>query len=64
MGVYPYYRQLVSMIPFAGTRPSIPEYPQIADNIRQTIYEVQFEIQDPNQALQEAMPNSAKVMGW
>ena len=47
---YPYYRQLVSMIPFAGTRPSIPEYPQIADNIRQAIYEVQFENKDPNQA--------------
>jgi multiple sugar transport system substrate-binding protein len=37
---YPYYRQLVSMIPFAGTRPSIPEYPQIADSIRKAIYEV------------------------
>lgn len=61
---YPYYRQLVSMIPFAGTRPSIPEYPQIADNIRQAIYEVQFENKDPNQALQEAALKSAKVLGW
>ncbi len=42
------------MIPFAGTRPSIPEYPQIADNIRQAIYEIQFENKAPNQALQEA----------
>ena len=49
---YPYYRQLVSMIPFAGTRPSIPEYPQIADSIRQAIYEVQFENKDPKQALE------------
>ena len=55
---YPYYRQFVSMIPFAGTRPSIPEYPQIADNIRQAIYEVQFENKDPNQALQEASSRS------
>jgi len=61
---YPYYRQLVSMIPSAGTRPSIPEYPQIADNIRQAIYEVQFENKDPNQALQEAALKSAKVLGW
>ena len=42
------------MIPFAGIRPSIPEYPQIADNIRQAIYEVQFENKDPNQVLADA----------
>jgi multiple sugar transport system substrate-binding protein len=52
------------MIPSAGTRPSIPEYPQIADNIRQAIYEVQFENKDPNQALQEAALKSAKALGW
>lgn len=61
---YPYYRQLVSMIPSAGTRPSIPEYPQIANDIRQAIYEVQFENKDPNQALQEAALKSAKALGW
>ena len=61
---YPYYRQLVSMIPFAGTRPSIPEYPQVADDIRQAIYEVQFENKDPYQALQEAAAKSANVLGW
>jgi multiple sugar transport system substrate-binding protein len=61
---YPYYRQLVSMIPFAGTRPSIPEYPQIAYNIRQAIYEVQFENKDPNQASRGAAAKSAKVLGW
>jgi multiple sugar transport system substrate-binding protein len=61
---HPYYRQLVSMIPFAGTRPSIPEYPQIADNIRQAIYEVQFENKDPKLALQEAAAKSANVLGW
>jgi multiple sugar transport system substrate-binding protein len=61
---YPYYRQLVSMIPSAGTRPSIPEYPQIADSIRQAIYEVQFENRDPDLALQKAAAKSAKVLGW
>jgi multiple sugar transport system substrate-binding protein len=61
---YPYYRQLVSMIPFAGTRPSIPEYPQIADSIRQAIYEVQFQNKDPKQALEMAALKSAKVLGW
>jgi multiple sugar transport system substrate-binding protein len=61
---YPYYRQLVSMIPSAGTRPSIPEYPQIADNIRQAIYEVQFQNKEPKQALDEAAAKSAMVLGW
>ncbi len=61
---YPYYGDLVSMIPYAGTRPSIPEYPQIADSIRQAIYEVQFQNKDPKQALDEAAARSAKVLGW
>ena len=61
---YPYYRQLVSLIPSAGTRPSIPEYPQIADNIRQAIYEVQFRNKEPKQVLDEAAAKSAMVLGW
>ena len=61
---HPYYRQLVSMIPFAGTRPSISEYPQIADNIRQAIYEVQFQNKEPKQTLYEAAAKSAIVLGW
>jgi multiple sugar transport system substrate-binding protein len=61
---YPYYRELVSAIPFAGTRPSIPEYPQIANDIRQAIYEVQFENKDPSQALAEAASKSANTLGW
>jgi len=61
---YPYYKQLVSMIPSAGTRPSIPEYPQIAYNIRQAIYEVQFENKDPKQALADAALRSTKALGW
>jgi len=61
---YPYYRELVSAIPFAGTRPSIPEYPQIANDIRQAIHEVQFENKDPRQALAEAASKSANTLGW
>jgi multiple sugar transport system substrate-binding protein len=33
--VVPYYDQLVSMIPNGGTRPSIPEYPQIAESVKE-----------------------------
>ena len=54
-------------IPKASTNKdlaSIPEYPQIADNIRQASYEVQFENKDPNQVLADAASKSAKVLGW
>jgi multiple sugar transport system substrate-binding protein len=36
----PYYEELVSLIPDARVRPSIPEYPIIADHIGQAIDEV------------------------
>jgi multiple sugar transport system substrate-binding protein len=38
----PYYEELVSMIPDANVRPSIPEDPEIADHIRQAIDEVYY----------------------
>ena len=36
----PYYDGLISMLKVAHNRPSIPEYPEIADNIRQAIEQV------------------------
>lgn len=33
----PYYDQLLSMLQLKGVRPNIPEYPQIADHIRQAL---------------------------
>ena len=52
------------MIPIGHSRPNIPEYPQIADNIREAIDEVYFGGKDPDQALDDAALNSAKVLGW
>jgi multiple sugar transport system substrate-binding protein len=52
------------MIPTAHSRPNIPEYPQIADNIRQAIDEVYHGIKDPRQALNDAAKKSAAVLGW
>jgi multiple sugar transport system substrate-binding protein len=59
----PYYDQMVSMIHVGRSRPSIPEYPAIYDNIRQALDEVYYGLKDPNQALQDAAAKSAKVLG-
>lgn len=60
----PYFEKLISMIPTAGARPSIPQYPQIAEHIRQALDEVYYGMKGPKQALDEAAAKSAKVLGW
>jgi multiple sugar transport system substrate-binding protein len=60
----PYYDELISMLKVARNRPSIPEYPQIADNIRQAIEQVYNGTKEPKQALDDAASSSAKVLGW
>jgi multiple sugar transport system substrate-binding protein len=59
----PYFDEMVSMIPQGQARPSIPEYPAIAQHIRQAINEVVHSLKDPNQALQGAAAKSAKALG-
>lgn len=60
----PYYKEMISMISIGHSRPSIPEYPQIADNIKEAIDKVYYGMKDPKQALNEATAKSAKVLGW
>ena len=60
----PYYDELISMLKVARSRPSIPEYPQIADNIRQAIEQIYNGTKEPKQALDDAAATSAKVLGW
>ena len=60
----PFFDQMISMVPKAGVRTSIAEYPAIAHDIRQAIDEVCFGLKDPNQALQEAAAKSSKALGW
>jgi multiple sugar transport system substrate-binding protein len=60
----PYFEKLISMIPTTGARPSIPQYPQIAEHIRQALDEVYYGMKGPKQALDEAAAKSAKVLGW
>jgi multiple sugar transport system substrate-binding protein len=60
----PFYDEMISMIPEGQGRPSIPEYPQMAEQIRQAIDDVYYGKKDPKQALDEAAAKSAKSLGW
>jgi multiple sugar transport system substrate-binding protein len=60
----PYYDELIGLIKIARTRPSIPEYSQIADNIRQTIDQVYNGTRDPRHAVDEAVTVYARILGW
>ena len=60
----PYYDQLIDMINIGHARPNIPEYPQIADHIRQALDEVYSGLKEPKQALDDAAAKSAKALGW
>ena len=60
----PFYREMVSMIPTGLSRPSIPEYPQIAEHIREEIDHIYNGTKEPRQALDDAAAKSAKALGW
>src|SRR5438093_786755 len=60
----PYSQEMLSLIQFGHGRPTIPEYPSIAEHIRQAINEVQYGIKEPKQALDDAAVKSAKTLGW
>jgi multiple sugar transport system substrate-binding protein len=60
----PYYSQLVGMIEIGNYRPNIPEYPQIAEHIKQALDDVYYGLKEPKQALDEAAAKSAETLGW
>lgn len=61
----PYYEEMVSMISLGGSRPSIPEYPEISEYIHQAIQQVLNGITvSSKDALDLAALNSARILGW
>jgi multiple sugar transport system substrate-binding protein len=60
----PYYNELISMIPFGHERPNIPEYPLIADHIREAIDAVYSGTKEPKESLDYAAAKSARALGW
>ena len=61
---YPYYDDMISAIPFGGSRPSIPEFPQTAHYIEEALNAVYYGTKDPKEALDDAVAKSAIVLGW
>ena len=62
--INPYYDDMVSMIPLGGSKPAIPAYPVVADDIQEALNKVYYHNIDPKQALDEAAEMSAKKLGW
>jgi multiple sugar transport system substrate-binding protein len=61
----PYFEEMVSMIPYGRSRPSIPEYPEIAEHIHQAIQQVyNGSAASPEDALDIAAAKSAESLGW
>jgi multiple sugar transport system substrate-binding protein len=60
----PYYDKMISAIPFGGARPNIPEYPEIAQYIKEALDAVYYGTKDPKEALDDAATNSAAILGW
>jgi multiple sugar transport system substrate-binding protein len=61
---FPYYDEMISVIPLGGIRPSIPEYPQVAQYIKEALDEVYYGTKDPDQALDDAAAKAANALGW
>ena len=64
LATFPYYQKMISMIPLGQVRPSIPEYPLLAQDISEAIKSVVLNGTDPQEALQTAAAKSAKSLGW
>jgi multiple sugar transport system substrate-binding protein len=61
----PYFEEMVSMIPYGRSRPSLPEYPDIAEHIHQAIQQVyNGSAASPEDALDIAAAKSAHSLGW
>ena len=60
----PYFEEMVSMIPDCRSRPNIPEYTEIAEDIHQAIQQVYNGSASPKDALDMAAAKSAATLGW
>jgi multiple sugar transport system substrate-binding protein len=60
----PFFEEMISMIPYGRSRPSIPEYPEIAEHVTQAIQQVYNGSALPKDALDIAANRSADSLGW
>src|SRR5918997_260774 len=60
----PFFEEMVSMIPYGRSRPSLAEYPEIAEHVTQAIQQVYNGSALPEDALNAAAAKSADSLGW
>src|SRR5918999_335822 len=60
----PFFEEMVSMIPYGRSRPSLAEFPEIAEHIHQAIQQVYNGSALPEDALNAAAAKSADSLGW
>jgi multiple sugar transport system substrate-binding protein len=60
----PYYSQMISEVPFGRSRPNIPQFAQIDEQVSYALDQVCSGTKEPKQALDEAAAKSAKLLGW
>jgi len=60
----PFFEDMISMIQYGRSRPNIPEYPEIAQDIHQAIQQVYNGSASPKEALDIAAAKSADSLGW
>src|SRR5215216_2382780 len=60
----PFFEEMISMIPDGRSRPSIPEYPEIAEHIHQGMQQVYNGSASPKDALDMAAAKTADSLGW
>jgi multiple sugar transport system substrate-binding protein len=60
----PYYSEMISEVPFGRSRPNIPQFAQIDEQVSHALDQVCSGVKEPKQALDEAAAKSAKLLGW
>jgi multiple sugar transport system substrate-binding protein len=60
----PFFEDMISMIQYGRSRPNIPEYPEIAEDIHQAIQQVYNGSASPKETLDMAASKSADSLGW
>ena len=60
----PFFDELAKALPIGYGRPNIPEYPAIAEHLRNAIEEVYYGVKTPKEALDAAAEKCKKELGW
>jgi multiple sugar transport system substrate-binding protein len=55
---------MITILPLGKSRPSIPDYTFIEQDIRQALQDVYNKVKQPKQALEDSAKKSAESLGW